>query len=138
MFIASFIMCSLIIRHYGNMSEVDSSQIIIKPKTDYLIEVEFLLSSATSLYQQNNIKDAYEKFSQSIRLFYSNKLELEKELVTSDLLPLMKHFSKHEKSLIENSLQLSDMIEFAKHIEKDNKFKQIVIEFSKIIRKEKI
>jgi len=138
MFIASFIMCSLIIRHYRNILKVTSSPIIVKSKTDYLIEVEFLLSSATSLYQQNNIKDAYEKFSQSIRLFYSNKLELEKELVTSDLLPLMKHFSKHEKSLIENSLQLSDMIEFAKHTENDNKFKQITSEFSKIVRKEKI
>ena len=90
------------------------------------------------MYQQNNVKDAYEKLSQSIRLFYSNKLELEKELITSDLLPLMKHFSKNEKSLIEDSLQLSDMIEFAKHTENDNKFEQISTEFSKIIRKEKI
>ena len=138
MFIASFIICSLIIRHYGNVSKVASSPIIVKSKTDYLIEVEFLLSSATSLYQQNNVKDAYEKLSQSIRLFYSNKLELEKELITSDLLPLMKHFSKNEKSLIEDSLQLSDMIEFAKHTENDNKFEQISTEFSKIIRKEKI
>ena len=94
--------------------------------------------SATSLYRQNNIKDAYEKLSQSIRLFYSNRLELEKEIITSDLLPLMKRFDNHEKSLVEESLRLSDMIEFAKHIEKDNKFEQIITEFSKIVRKEKI
>ena len=73
-----------------------------------------------------------------MRLFYSNKLELEKEIITSDLLPLMKHFGKHEKSLVEESLHLSDMIEFAKHTEKDNRFEQIMTEFSKIIRKEKI
>ena len=95
-------------------------------------------SNATSLYRQNHIKDAYEKLSQSIRLFYSNRLELEKEIITSDLLPLMERFDNHEKSLVEESLRLSDMIEFAKHIEKDNKFEQIVTEFSKnYVRKEK-
>ena len=49
----------------------------------------------------------------------------------------MKHFDKHEKSLVEESLHLSDMIEFAKHTEKDNRFEQIMTEFSKIIRKRK-
>ena len=103
---------------------------------NYLIEVKSLVNDATNLYKQNNVKDAYEKLSQAIRLFYSNKLELKKEIITSDLLPLMKHFDKHEKSLVEESLHLSDMIEFAKHTEKDNRFKQITNEFSKIIRKE--
>ena len=138
MFFVSLITSSLIIRHYRNTLKVTLPPIIVKSKTDYLLEVESLLSNATTLYGQNNVKDAYEKLSQSIRLFYSNKLDLEKEIITSDLLPLMKRFSKNEKSLIEESLQLSDMIEFAKHTENNNKFEQITIEFSKIIRKEKI
>ena len=50
----------------------------------------------------------------------------------------MERFDNHEKSLVEESLRLSDMIEFAKHIEKDKKFEQIITEFSKIVRKEKI
>ena len=50
----------------------------------------------------------------------------------------MERFGNQEKSLVEESLRLSDMIEFAKHIEKDSKFEQIITEFSKIIRKEKI
>jgi len=138
MFTVSFISCSLIIRHYRNIPKITLSPITVQLKIDYLVEVESLLTRATNLYQQNNVKDAYEKLSQSIRLFYSNKLELEKEIITSDLLPLMKRFSKHEKSLVEESLHLSDMIEFAKHIENDKKFEQIISEFSKIIRKEKI
>ena len=138
MFVSSFIVCQVIIRHYRNSQKNHSPSIIIESKDDYLTEVESLLKNATSLYHQNNIKDAYEKLSQSIRLFYSNRLELEKEIITSDLLPLMERFDNQEKSLVEESLRLSDMIEFAKHIEKDNKFEQIVTEFSKIIRKEKI
>ena len=128
----------MIFRHYRNPQKIHLPPITIESKNDYLIEVESLLNSAKSLYRQNNIKDGYEKLSQSIRLFYSNRLELEKEIITSDLLPLMKRFDNQEKSLVEESLRLSDMIEFAKHIEKDNKFEQIVTEFSKIIRKEKI
>ena len=138
MFVSSFITCQVIIRHYRNSQKIHLPSITIESKNDYLAEVESLLNHATSLYRQNNIKDAYEKLSQSIRLFYSNRLELEKELITSDLLPLMKRFDSHEKSLVEESLRLSDMIEFAKHIEKDNKFEQIITEFSKIIRKQKI
>ena len=128
----------MIIRHYRNSQKTHLPSITIESKNDYLTEVESLLSRATSLYSQNNIKDAYEKLSQSIRLFYSNRLELEKEIITSDLLPLMERFGNQEKSLVEESLRLSDMIEFAKHIEKDNKFEQIITEFSKIIRKQKI
>ena len=138
MFVSSFITCQLILRNYTNQQKIILSPIIIESKNNYLDEVESLLKDATSLYRQNLIKDAYEKLSQSMRLFYSNKLELEKEIITSDLLPLMKRFGKHEQSLVEESLHLSDMIEFAKHTEKDNRFSQIMTEFSKIIRKEKI
>ena len=138
MFVSSFIACQIIIRHYRNSQKIHLPSITIESKNDYLTEVESLLTHATSLYRQNNVKNAYEKLSQSIRLFYSNRLELKKEIITSDLLPLMKRFDSHEKSLVEESLRLSDMIEFAKHIEKDNKFEQIIIEFSKIVRKEKI
>ena len=138
MFASSFITCNLIIRYYEKPIKTTSSPITIESKNDYLTEVESLLSHATSLYRQNNIKDAYEKLSQSIRLFYSNRLELEKEIITSDLLPLMKRFGSHEKSLVEESLRLSDMIEFAKHIEKDSKFEQIITEFSIIVSKQKI
>ena len=137
MFIASFIMCSLIIYHYRNISKTTLSPITVQSKINYLLEVESLLNQATNLYQKNDVKDAYEKLSQSIRLFYSNKLQLEKEITTSDLLPLMNCFNKYEKSLVEKSLHLSDMIEFAKHTEKDRKFEEIMTEFSKIIRKQK-
>ena len=71
-------------------------------------------------------------------LFYSNKLNLKKEIVTSDLIPLMKNFKQSEKSLIEKSLYLSDMIEFAKHSDNNSEFQQIIEKFSVIVKKEKI
>ena len=110
----------------------------INQKYNYLSDVESLLDDANSLYRNSHVKDAYEKLSQSIRVFYSHKLNLEKELVTSDLLPLMKNFKKSEKSLIEKTLHLSDMIEFAKHSDDNSEFQQIIEQFSNIVKKEKI
>ena len=110
----------------------------INQKYDYLSDVESLLHDANSLYKNSHIKDAYEKLSQSIRVFYSNKINLKKEIVTSDLIPLMKNFKQSEKSLIEKSLYLSDMIEFAKHSDNNSEFQQIIEKFSVIVKKEKI
>ena len=110
----------------------------ITQKYDYISDVESLINDANSLYKNSHVKDAYEKLSQSIRVFYSNKLNLEKELVTSDLIPLMKNFKESEKSLIEKSLHLSGMIEFAKHSDNNYEFLQIIEQFSNIIKKEKI
>ncbi len=110
----------------------------INPNYDYLSDVESLLNESNSLYKTSHIKDAYEKLSQSIRVFYSYKLNLEKELVTSDLIPLMKNFEESEKSLIEKTLHLSDMIEFAKHSDNNSEFEHITEQFSKIVEKEKI
>tara|TARA_B100000029_G_scaffold85441_1_gene75925 strand:+ start:41 stop:1483 length:1443 start_codon:yes stop_codon:yes gene_type:complete len=112
--------------------------LVTKRQYDYLSDVESLLDEANTFYKKSHIKDAYEKLSQSIRVFYSNKLNLEKEIVTSDLLPLMKNFRKSEKLLIEKSLRLSDMIEFAKHSDNNSEFQQIIEQFSNIIKKEKI
>ena len=110
--------------------------ITINQKYNYLSDVESLLHEAESLYKNSQIKNAYEKLSESIRLFYSNKLDLEKEVVTSDLIRLMKNFNESEKSLIKYSLHLSDMIKFAKHSEITKQFDIIVKEFIHIIRNE--
>ncbi len=123
---------------YSKKPTKQISLITINQKYNYLSDVESLLHEANSLYKNSQIKDAYEKLSQSIRVFYSNKLNLEKELVTSDLIPLMKNFKDSEKSLIEKSLRLSDMVEFAKHSDSNIEFQQIIEQFTNIIKKEKI
>ena len=50
----------------------------------------------------------------------------------------MKNFKESEKSLIENTLRLSDMVEFAKHSDNNTEFQQIIEQFSSIIKQEKI
>ena len=118
-------------------SKLSLSHNIRKNKHDYLHDVELLIQQANESYKMSFTKDAYEKLSQSMRLFYSKKIGLEKEIVTSDLIPLMKNFSDFEKSLVQKSLHLSNLIEFAKHTEDNKQFKTIISEFTKIIETEK-
>ena len=136
--ITSILGLIIIRKYYRGAPKLLVQSTSLKSHYDYLSEVKVLLNDARVLHKNNYIKDAYEKLSQSIRVFYSNKLELEKEIVTSDLIPLMKNFDSSEKLLVKNSLFLSDMIEFAKHTEDSEHFMQIISEFSKIINKEKI
>ena len=135
---AAFVSILYLVNKYYRKPTKQIPVITTTSKYDYLSDVESLLHEADSLYKNSQIKNAYEKLSQSIRVFYSNKLNLEKELVTSELIPLMKNFKDSEKLLVENSLRLSDMIEFAKHSDSKMEFQQIIVQFSNLINKEKI
>jgi len=138
MSIGTVVLWHIIKKYYKQNPETSLSVIPEKITHDYLNDVELLLEQANLLYKKSYTKDAYEKLSQSMRVFYSNKLGLDKEIITSDLLSHMKNFNKSEKSLVKNSLHLSTMIEFAKHSENNKQFIRIMHEFSQIIRKEKI
>jgi len=101
---------------------------------DYLAETQKLLNSAIILYNSNKIKDAYEKFSQSIRFFYSYHYDLKREVTTLEILDKIKKISKSEYNIIFDCLVLCEIIEFAKHNENKNDFQNYVKSFSKIIK----
>ena len=133
----SFILWVILKKYPKRGSKLSLSNELRKNKHDYLRDVELLVQQAYESYKKSFTKDAYEKLSQSMRLFYSKKIGLEKEIVTSDLIPLMKNFNDFEKSLVQKSLHLSNLIEFAKHTEDNKQFRTIISEFMKIIEKEK-
>jgi len=102
-------------------------------KIDYVLETKKLLIIAREKYESNHIKDAYEKFSQAIRLYYSFKFNLDKEITAIELLNQITDIDKTEYRLVRNSLALCGMIEFAKHNEKENEFKKCISNFTKNI-----
>ena len=99
-----------------------------------MAETQKLLNSAIILYNSNKIKDAYEKFSQSIRFFYSYHYDLKREVTTLEILDKIKKISKSEYNIIFDCLVLCEIIEFAKHNENKNDFQNYVKSFSKIIK----
>ena len=101
---------------------------------DYLDETQKLLDSANILYNSNKVKDAYEKFSQSIRFFYSYHYNLKREVTTFEILDKIKKTNKSEYNTIFDCLALCGIIEFAKHNENKNDFQNYMKSFSKIIK----
>ena len=89
------------------------------------------------MYNSNKVKDAYEKFSQSIRLFYSYHYNLKCEVTTSEILDRIKKVSKSEYDIIFDCLVLCGIIEFAKHNENKNDFQNYMKSFTKIIKNTK-
>jgi len=104
-----------------------------KLEIDYVLETQELLIVAREKYESKHIKDAYEKFSQAIRFYYTHKLSLDKEITAIELLNQMINIDKTEYQLVYNSLALCGIIEFAKHNEKENEFKKCLSKFSKNI-----
>jgi len=100
---------------------------------NYVEETQKLLDSANLLYKSNQIKDAYERFSQSIRFFYSYHYNLKREVTTFEILDKIKEISKSEYKTVYGCLVLCGIIEFARHNENKNDFKKCMKSFSKII-----
>jgi len=98
---------------------------------NYVLETQKLLILARKKYESKNIKDAYEKFSHAIRLYYSYKLNLEKEITAVELLNQLTDIDKTEYRLVYDSLNLCGIIEFAKHTEKENEFVKCISKFTK-------
>ena len=106
--------------------------IATKPTVDYVTETQMLLESAKSLYKTNQIKDAYERFSQAIRFYYSYHYTLEKEVTTFEILSEIKKKDNLEYKTVFDCLALCGMIEFARHKESKNEFKRCMERFMQI------
>ena len=102
---------------------------------NYVLETQKLLILARKKYESKHIKDAYEKFSHAIRLYYSYKLNLDKEITAVELLNQLTDVDKIEYQLVYDSLSLCGIIEFAKHTEKENEFMKCISNFTKYVEK---
>jgi len=100
---------------------------------DYLKETKFLLESALTLYKSKQTKNAYERFSQSIRFYYSYKYNLKREVTTFEILEQIQKTSDSEYRVIYDCLALCGIIEFAKHHENENDFQTCLSLFSNIL-----
>ena len=116
------IIATLLLAFYLKNKKKSKSQktILVKKSVDYTLETEKLLIFAQNIFLKGNTKDAFEKFSYAIRFYYSNKLGLEKEITSSELLEKLKNKNNSDYGFIRDCLILSGNVEFAK----DDSFEQ--------------
>jgi len=113
--------------------ETKKDQLKIEKPIDYLKEAKNMLEQAKKLFDEKKEKDAYEKVSQAIRLYFSYDIGLRKEMTNSDLLSHLKKSKKNIYSEIKKCLDLCTLVEFAKYKPNKEDFKKIIQIAQKII-----
>ena len=93
-----------------------------------------MIDKSLKLLGENRKKEAYEKLSQAIRYYYSNKLGIGSELNSSELIQLMKRQKLTHTRKIKNWLELCGMVEFAKHDVSETKFHNIISSFKRELK----
>ena len=106
---------------------------VVGSSTSFVDTTRQMLSDAKKLHEKKKIKDSYEVFAQSIRYYYSYKLDLKKEMTTFEVLRELKKHNLNEFNQIQECLGLCGMIEFAKHQESENDFAKATEIFSRLL-----
>ena len=106
---------------------------VVGSTTSFVDTARQMLNDAKKLHEKKKIKDSYEVFAQSIRYYYSYKLDLKKEMTTFEVLREIKKHSLDEFNKVQECLSLCGMIEFAKHQESENDFEKATKIFSRLL-----
>jgi len=102
-----------------------------EPGKNYLEEAREMLNAARDLFGKKKEKDAYEKVSQAVRFYFSNKLNLKKEVTNYELLKVLERDDKGKE--VKRCLDLCALVEFAKYRANREDFDEIILSAEKII-----
>ncbi|MDC0229210.1 hypothetical protein OAJ71_04350, partial [Nitrosopumilus sp.] len=87
----------------------------VTPSVNYVENTLEMIQSSKNLFDDHMPKYAFEKFSQAIRYYYSNKLGINLDLTQSEMMYNLKKSDMPNYSQIQKWLQLCGQVEFVKH-----------------------
>jgi len=114
------------------MSEEIKPVKIEKP-INYYKEARKMLEQAEKMFSDGKEKDAYEKVSQAVRFYFSYKKGIKKELISSEVLRLIRN--EKDYSNVKKCLDLCGLVEFAKYKANKKDFNEIINIARKVITK---
>ena len=115
-----------IVKHVLNPVTVPTS-------INYVENTNNMLKSSRQLFANDSPKYAFEKFSQAIRYYYSNKLQINLDLTTHDVLFELNKSHIDNFDDIRKWLLLCGQVEFVKHKSTEKEFLNALDLFSKSI-----
>jgi len=107
--------------------------ITVSPSVNYVENTLEMIQSSKKLFDENMPKYAFEKFSQSIRYYYSNKLGINLDMTQSEMMHNLKKSNVENYSQIQKWLQLCGQVEFVKHQSTQKEFIDALETFKKLI-----
>jgi hypothetical protein len=91
------------------------SIITVTPSVNYVENTLKIVQSSKNLFDDGMTKYAFEKFSQAIRYYYSNKLGINLDLTQSEMMYNLKKSNVANYPQIQKWLQLCGQVEFVKY-----------------------
>ncbi len=91
---------------------------------DYVSEARKMLNEAGKLFEGHHYKDAYGRANQALRLYFSWRYGLKKEITNDEILDFLK--KKMDVSKLKECFDLCSLVEFAKYKPNKKDFDKIV------------
>ena len=105
----------------------------VTPSVNYVENTLEMIQSSKNLFDDSMPKYAFEKFSQAIRYYYSNKLEINLDLTQSEMMYNLRKSDVSNYPQIQKWLQLCGQVEFVKHRSTQKEFIDSLETFRKLI-----
>jgi len=109
------------------------STTIVTPSVNYIENTLEMIQSSKNLFDDSMPKYAFEKFSQAIRYYYSNKLGINLDLTQTEMMYNLKKSEVSNYSQIQKWLQLCGQVEFVKYSSTQKEFTNSLETFRKLI-----
>ena len=105
----------------------------VPPSVNYVENTLEMIQSSKNLFDDSMPKYAFEKFSQAIRYYYSNKLGINLDLTQSEMMYNLRKSDVSNYPQIQKWLQLCGQVEFVKHRSTQKEFIDSLETFRKLI-----
>ncbi|MCD6477671.1 MAG: hypothetical protein J7K87_01585 [Candidatus Aenigmarchaeota archaeon] len=116
-------------RHEESAKEMQHQE----KKINYKKEARKMIEEAKKLFSEGKGKDAYEKVSQAVRFYFSYKLDIKREIVSSELLSILRKNKSGQYQEVKNCLNICGLVEFAKYSPNKKDFDYIISVAEKIV-----
>ena len=107
--------------------------VTVPPSVNYVDYTRSMIKSSRDIFDDNCPKYAFEKFSQAIRYYYSNKLEINLDLTYAETIIELKKLKVDNFNDVQKWLLLCSQVEFIKHKSTKKEFMNALDSFSKFI-----
>lgn len=105
----------------------------LPPSINYADYTHNMIKSCRQLFDDDSPKYAFEKFSQAIRYYYSNKLKINLDLTNTEMIIELKKSNVDNFKDIQKWLLLCSQVEFIKHKSTKREFLDALDSFSKFV-----
>ena len=107
--------------------------VTLPPSINYTDYTHNMIKSSRQLFDDDSPKYAFEKFSQAIRYYYSNKLKINLDLTNTEMIIELKKSNVDNFKDIQKWLLLCSQVEFIKHKSTKKEFLDALDSFSKFV-----